>query len=290
MFTYLDQNNQPQHATREQLKELAEQGIIGLATPLKARDGGYIGVAGQIPDLFPPKIDIPPRGTASEWISEVVSGISAAKAAAGAKLKLNGLKTQLVDTYRSLGDVAEQTDWGGKLCEDIKAQRKEVADVTALYGKAATDAELAKNTPGAKAAKQVLSEAKTRMALATGVLDGMREKAGRTLMDDVAVSSQIAAKQRTEFLQLWGKIAECEWLIAQGKRQLRSKPMLAAAGVLLLVGLVMFSAYGGWLFLPGDNPLKNIKPGDWVRYDITFTIADPSLTKTESVMLESVSS
>ena len=269
-YIYLDQNNQPRGPVdNEQLKALADQGIIGPATPLKS-DSGYIGAAGQIPGLFSERKDIPPLGTAGEWISEVVSGVSATKAAAQAKLKLNGLKTQLVDTYRLLGDAAEQAGWGGTLCEDIKKQREAVADVTAEHGRAATDAELARNTPGARAAKQALAEAKTRMVLATGVLDGLREKVGRALMDNDSAPPNIGARQRTEFLQLWGKIAECEWIIAHGKRKLASKPMFAAIGVLLLVGLVAFAIFAGLpSILKPQCLFERIKQGDWVRYDVT---------------------
>ena len=69
---------------------------------------------------------------------------------------------------------------------------------------------LAKNTPGAGAAKQALAEAKQQMMLTTGVLDGLREKAGQMLMGDTTAPSSIGAPQREEIKRLLGEIAQCQ--------------------------------------------------------------------------------
>jgi len=52
-YFYHDQTNQKQGpVTEQQLKELAEQGVIGPQTPMET-DTGHKGTAGQIPGLFP---------------------------------------------------------------------------------------------------------------------------------------------------------------------------------------------------------------------------------------------
>lgn len=166
---------------------------------------------------------------------EVMGGLSAAKDAVQARIKLNTLKPQLVAAYRSLGDTAEQAGWNSELCESVRKQREEVVTTTALLNKAASEAEFAKNTPGAGTAKQALSEAKKRSALAAGVLDGLREKMGRTLLEDTSAPAGLGTEQRAEIGRLKEEIAECERIIAHGKKSLLTKPMLVASVLVLLV-------------------------------------------------------
>jgi len=174
------------------------------------------------------------RAELNKGTGEVMKGLSAAKDAAQAQLKLNDLKGRLVAAYRSLGDAADQAEWNSELCTAIKQRKQEVAVATAQHSKAATDAELAKNTPGAGAAKQAFLEAKRRMLLAAGVLDGLRERAGRALLDDVSAPPHIGAEQRAEIARLMEAMGECESVIAHGKKSLVSKPMLVAAVILVV--------------------------------------------------------
>ena len=284
----------------QQLKTLASNGNITPTTPMET-DTGHKGVAGQIPGLFPRASSMPSsvasvatkgkelaqQGMAefSKGAGEVMVGFSAAKAAAQAGLRLKDLNQQLVTAFRALGDAAEQVGWGGELCESIRKQKNDVASVSAWYGKAATDAELAKNTPGAGAAKQALAEAKQQMMLTTGVLDGLREKAGQMLMGDTTAPSSIGAPQREEIKRLLGEIAQCQNAVMVGKTSLlsASKPMLKIAAVaavilLLIVGLWMF--FGGFSssHIPFLSALKNAKPGDWARYEITFMDEKETIT------------
>ena len=56
-YFYFDQTNRKQGpVSKQQLKELAAQGIIGPQTPMET-DAGHKGVAGQIPGLF---VTVPP--------------------------------------------------------------------------------------------------------------------------------------------------------------------------------------------------------------------------------------
>lgn len=50
---------------------------------------------------------------------EVMGGLTAAKEAVQARIKLNALNVQLINACRSLGDAAEQAGWGGELCETV---------------------------------------------------------------------------------------------------------------------------------------------------------------------------
>ena len=276
-YYYPDANGQKHGpVTEQQLRALAAQGIITPTTPLETNTG-YKGVAGQIKGLFPEGAtsfasaatkgkELAQQGMAgfTKGAGEVMAGLSAAKAAAKARLRLNDLNSQLVTAFRALGDVAEQAGWGGEMCQTIRKQREDAATATAWYGKAATDAELAKNTPGVGAAKQVLREAKKQMVLVVGVLDGLREKAGRMLMDDTT-TPHIGSKQRAEILRLIQEIAECQSIVAHGKKSLVSKPMIVAVGLMfLLVGLVML-----YIFCPSSYPLP--KTGDWVKYDVIIS-------------------
>ena len=229
------------------------------------------------------------KETICKGMSEVMGGLSAVKAAAQARLKLNALKAQLVTAFRALGDVAIQAGWDSELCESIRKQKEEVSIAIAQHNKTAADVELAKNTPGARAAKQVLSEAKTRMTLAAGILDGLREKAGRTLLNDTSAPSHIGTEQRAEIARLLGEFSECESIIAHGKKSLVSKPMLVAAGILLLLLVLGFMAFSSNVCLPprmmsfwsSGHPFKNAKPGDWARYDVTVSAEN----KTENMTL-----
>ena len=160
---------------------------------------------------------------------EVMGGLGAMKDAVQARLKLNTLNAQLVAAYRSLGDAAEKAGWGGELCETIRKQKAEVVAVISQQEKATADVELAKGTPGAGAAKQALSEAKKRVALAAGILDGLREKMGRKLLESASAPADIGTDHLAEIARLTEEMAECDRIIAHGKKRLMTKPMLVAA-------------------------------------------------------------
>lgn len=119
--------------------------------------------------------------------TKIMGHLSAVKEAVQARTKLNTVNTQLIAVYRSLGDAVEQAGWDDVLCESIRKQREEVVAMTTQQEKAVADMELAQNTPGAGVAKQALVEAKNRAIFVSGVLDGLREKAGRKLLDDTTV-------------------------------------------------------------------------------------------------------
>jgi len=153
----------------------------------------------------------------SKGAKAVMSGLSAAKDAARAQVKQDALNSQLVAVYCSLGDAAEQAGWGGDLCGSIKKQREEVAAITAQYNKAVADVEATKSTPGAEAAaaQQALVGAKKQGAQATGVLNNLREKLGRALLDDASAPANIVTdQQRAEITRLQEEIAECERITA----------------------------------------------------------------------------
>lgn len=186
----------------------------------------------------------------TQGTQKVMGGLTAAKDAVQARIKLNTLNTQLVAAYRSLGDAAEQAGWDDVLCKSIGKQREEIAALAAQQEKAAADVELAQNTPGAGIAKQALKEAKKRTVFATGILDGLREKAGRKLFDDVSVPADIGTEQRIEITRLREEVAECERVIAHGKTSLMTKPVLVTASVLVLLvvgalGFALFSQSSG---------------------------------------------
>jgi len=183
------------------------------------------------------------RGKAefTKGAGEVMDSLTAAKAAVQARFKLNDLNSQLVAAYRSLGDAVEQAGWNGEICQTIKKQKEEVADTITQHGKAATDAELAKNTPSAGTAKQALSEAKMQMIHAVSTLDSLREKAGRTLMGDATAPPNVGVEQRVKIMQLLDEITVCESIIAHGKERLVSKPMRVAAVVVLVLGIFGFA-------------------------------------------------
>jgi len=125
--------------------------------------------------------------------------------------------------------------------ERIRKQREEVVTLTAQYNKAAADAELAKNTPDAGTAKLVLSEAKRQAALATTLLDGLREKAGRALLEDTSAPANIGTEQHVEIIRLTEEIERRKSIIAHGKERLMTKPMLVAASAVLLLAMVGFA-------------------------------------------------
>ena len=307
---YYDTNGERKGPIRStELKALAEQGTVTPTTLVEDETSGRIATAKELrgltfsapppsaPNPFvavPPVTDKPSASSVNtsrtvakgkelaqqgveqftKGVGGVMTGLSAAKDAAMARLKLHGLQSQLTAAYRLLGDAAEQAGWGGELCESIRKQKAEVAVATAQHGKAASDAELAKNTPGAGAAKQVLSTAKAQMTLVGGVLDGLREKMGRTLMEDASAPPSIGAEQRREISRLMEEIADCERIVAHGKTSLLSKPVLIAAAVLVVVGLAVFAMLRvpSLPSVPGfqvAHPLKNAKPGDWAKYELT---------------------
>ena len=173
-------------------------------------------------------------------LTKVMGRLSALKEAAQARVKLNTINAQLIAAYRSLGDAAEQSGWDGVLCESIRKQREEVATMVSQQEKAVSDAEMTQNTPAAWEAKQALAEAKKRTAFVSGVLDGLREKAGRKLFDDVTAPDNIGTEQRIEIARLTEEIKEYERIIAHGKSSLLTKPMLVAASVMVLLVVGVF--------------------------------------------------
>jgi len=212
------------------------------------------------------------RGTAglAQGTRDVFAGLSAAKAAAQARVKIGALNDQLVATLRALGDEAAQAGWG-ETCQAILAKKEEVTGHTVQRDKAAADAELAKNTAGSGPARAALTAAEAQLKLSEGVLDGLCEKAGRVVMDDPSTPADIGAAQRTEITRLREEIATCEMIVAHGKRSLISKPMIVAASLILAIALAAIITVH---VRPPTHPLKNAKPGDWVRYDLALSFGD----------------
>lgn len=180
----------------------------------------------------------------------VMAGLSAAKAGVQARLKLNTLNAELIAAYRAVGDAAYKAGWGGEAIDAIRNQKMEVATITGQYNKSVADAELAKNTPGAGAAKQAVAAAQAQKKLADGVLDGLQEKLGHTIIDDASAPADIGEEQRTEIARLHDEIKKCEEIIETGKKGLLSKLMIVAGAIAILIICI---AFGFLSFSKGES-------------------------------------
>ena len=224
-----------------------------------------------------------PRGTPGfgKGADRIMAGFSAAKAAAQARIRKSALNAQMTASYRALGEAAAQAGWGGETRDAIVAKKAECAEASARRDKAASDAEMAKNTAGAGLANQALTGADAQVKLAEGVLEGLREKAGRAAMDDASFPADLCWEERAEILRLRREVSDCDAIMSVGAKGLFSKPMIKTAAILLVAAaLCLAGGWAGWslISMEGGNSLKRSKPGDWARYDIMARTegADPT--------------